>query len=1378
LLAVCFRQELSLLPRLQLVTAMKYEIEKGLTGDPRRRANDTVHGFVSQFWHTVHAWLELSPGDLLFVEGAEDFDVVSDESATATQVKATSSRITLRSSDVINTIKNFWDTQRKNTNRSIYYRFLTTSEKTQEKGAPFGQGVCGLDVWEHSIRDPSLVESLRSFFVTEKCFEGDLKDFIESATALDLVDKLISRIKWDVGAPETPAVQEAVNRKLIEFGVIRKVPTSHAVRVASSLLRTIAEAAASKEPRQFEYADFVQLFDDQTRVSIPIALHEAGMSALGSGLFGSLSSAPFTLDLHAAPQQKPPPLPRIYAPREKAVQQAQAQLLDRHIVCFQGSTGTGKTILAALVVRSEPNLIWGSLRGLNGRETALALRRLGQVIDENVSLRTIVLDDLDFDPVVVRDYEGVVVGLLFTVISRGGDVIVTSQRTFPSSIARALDTATDPTFPVPPMSQAEIESFAVSLGCPPEKNGHWSKLVYAQTEGHPQLVHAQLLTLSRQQWPQVDINAVVETPKEIAAERAQARMLLVALPEAEKRLLYHLSLITGPFRRDHAIKIAELPPAAAVPGEIFDHLLGPWIEPMTANYYRLSPLLANAAGEVWSPDKVTVSREQVGTALLRCGKLTNIEANQILMLGFLSRSRSLLFVVSSSLLARSVPLQKPIAQSLFWLTALVTDKPVFPEQPQINWMLRALQFHVAAALVDKNIAAIANRLDVETASESLRENYELPRLLSLLSVLLAFQVRLPPKMLLHFIDEIDRVYSQLAARNDDLGAGARELKTNLSRVTNNEGSVAAILFQFISIRCDGSEYLSETLIELRKARTQVIDHFREFFAENDSARMLVDRAWTGDEKRQSANWERCIKIMEDAVEFATELDVPNLADAAVRALVIVCDEYLNDRPRAFKVLETVGAKLPSHSNLLVDAHANLLSRDGKNVDALELWDRILPTWQIIPGSTDSSVVFAHRKAGIAAVNNGEFTRASRYFFDGVAKADAAGLSAIAAGLLADSAFAEWQANNFDRAISLFIDVMNRLEILPNTKEHIPSFRVRKIVGQMLLHIEHAAVGAQDKGAYAPPAGAGSNPEAGEKWLDLPVTSPDELWLLLAQCEAALYLTPRAFTELRTRLSLTTLPTVRWLGTELDVRHTIRKGDLSNLPITAQEMARVNRLVFGDRSIRDEPVEVANEALANAPAEAGDISVAIQVLIAGLLSNIARNVSPLEILDQWSQAIAGLVVEAGLASWIRDAREVLSMSVDEAATIARSEQEVPARRVLAAVKMSVDTALDVESLFYSHVTLLNYFAASVVRSAAAEFLVRIFTKVWRAKMLSTFALQSPRLTVPAVLVACESKLAPLQKSASILLAVQQAIGVRLPKNNQDQLTLIASKTQLL
>ena len=49
---------------------------KGLEGDPRRRANAAVREFIYQFWRTVEAWIELDPEELLFIEGAEDFDIV------------------------------------------------------------------------------------------------------------------------------------------------------------------------------------------------------------------------------------------------------------------------------------------------------------------------------------------------------------------------------------------------------------------------------------------------------------------------------------------------------------------------------------------------------------------------------------------------------------------------------------------------------------------------------------------------------------------------------------------------------------------------------------------------------------------------------------------------------------------------------------------------------------------------------------------------------------------------------------------------------------------------------------------------------------------------------------------------------------------------------------------------------------------------------------------------------------------------------------------------------------------------------------------------------------------------------------------------------
>jgi hypothetical protein len=40
-----------------------------------------------QFWRTVEAWIELDPEELLYVEGAEDFDIVGSDEATPVQVK-------------------------------------------------------------------------------------------------------------------------------------------------------------------------------------------------------------------------------------------------------------------------------------------------------------------------------------------------------------------------------------------------------------------------------------------------------------------------------------------------------------------------------------------------------------------------------------------------------------------------------------------------------------------------------------------------------------------------------------------------------------------------------------------------------------------------------------------------------------------------------------------------------------------------------------------------------------------------------------------------------------------------------------------------------------------------------------------------------------------------------------------------------------------------------------------------------------------------------------------------------------------------------------------------------------------------------------------
>jgi hypothetical protein len=73
---------------------------EGLVGDKRRQATDSIRGYVYQAYQSVLAWMRLGSDEVLFLEGAEDFDVHSADGVTATQVKDTagSGALTLRCS--------------------------------------------------------------------------------------------------------------------------------------------------------------------------------------------------------------------------------------------------------------------------------------------------------------------------------------------------------------------------------------------------------------------------------------------------------------------------------------------------------------------------------------------------------------------------------------------------------------------------------------------------------------------------------------------------------------------------------------------------------------------------------------------------------------------------------------------------------------------------------------------------------------------------------------------------------------------------------------------------------------------------------------------------------------------------------------------------------------------------------------------------------------------------------------------------------------------------------------------------------------------------------------------------------------------------------
>ena len=131
------------------------------------------------FEKSPYRWITLGKDDILYLEGAEDIDVLSPERAEAIQVKDTkgSGSVTLRSRDVLEAIGHFWELQEHNTNVISFFRFLTTAERGREQGAPFGT-TCGLNYWDHCKRPGADLHPLRAFLQSQQALPDTLREFL------------------------------------------------------------------------------------------------------------------------------------------------------------------------------------------------------------------------------------------------------------------------------------------------------------------------------------------------------------------------------------------------------------------------------------------------------------------------------------------------------------------------------------------------------------------------------------------------------------------------------------------------------------------------------------------------------------------------------------------------------------------------------------------------------------------------------------------------------------------------------------------------------------------------------------------------------------------------------------------------------------------------------------------------------------------------------------------------------------------------------------------------------------------------------------------------------------------------------------------------
>ncbi|WP_186060020.1 hypothetical protein [Burkholderia gladioli] len=243
-----------------------------LNGDPTRQAVPSLKGYDYQIWRTVEAWLGLREGEILYLECAEDFDLIGPDGATAVQVKSSTSNITLGSAEALDAINHFWNLTERNQERStVKMHFLTRGDVGLEKSRAF-RAEKGLHVWLRAASgDEGALTLLRTYLQGREEFPPDLREFLLNASAEMLREKLLRRIVWCTGEPSTEAVRESVEDMTVRLGKSKEIDAAFSIRAVPYFLAYCREAATRDEVgrRKLTVERRERVFADATNIPLP-----------------------------------------------------------------------------------------------------------------------------------------------------------------------------------------------------------------------------------------------------------------------------------------------------------------------------------------------------------------------------------------------------------------------------------------------------------------------------------------------------------------------------------------------------------------------------------------------------------------------------------------------------------------------------------------------------------------------------------------------------------------------------------------------------------------------------------------------------------------------------------------------------------------------------------------------------------------------------------------------------------------------------------------------------------------------------------------------------------------------------------------------------
>lgn len=1085
----------------------KPETNLPLAVDTARQAIDALRGYAYQLYVSSVAWVELAENELLALEVAEDYATLVGDTITATQVKDTKlgGTITSNSEAFSQTIESFVDLVERNPQKRVSLRFLSTSEIGREKliddridGQP-----C-LIYWRLAAKFAPVAplrDRLLSLSLTQR-----VKSYIEKFDDEGLRENLLQRIHWDCGQPPLEEVQRELDQLLVYLGNQSGLKPSEARAARPSVLERLLSVAINRDARTLSKADLLETLEAATHVSVPRAhfqqfvdVAQSGLTSAASGVrevAGSIYRTSSAIPTSELPRAK------VLIPRPELERRIAAGLAANGLCWVHGQTGFGKTQLARCVAENLGG-DWRVVSLLDLPPEAVSERLnslLFEIIDENLS--GLILDDLQ--PHAKNSLA--MARLVGAARRRDKGLLVTSYKPLPQRTILELGLDTFAGVEAEGFTEEETKALVSELGGEP---GTWGRYVHlAGGGGHPLLTAILAMDFQSTGWPASEfegLKSIVGANAGVKAARDEALRRLVDEMEPDVRiLLARLSISVAPVDQSAALKLAQLTPEVNDPARAIEVLSGRWMENVGNSRYRTSPLVSGIAAKTLTKEQQAQCHHLIADEVMSERPLDASRVNGAFLNALLGKNELALVRIAVSVAAADRESQEFLAEELFSLRMLTTEKSAYKENAFLSAQLRLAQLLLLVTHQDERVRDCWDRLQHEIALIEDEEVQSHIELMALSKLLISDSV----------VGKIPDIPA-LLLRLRGLGEAASDISSFDNEVegpeSSAEGPVTATELLFITQAAHipnvaALETFIKDLDQLSETERNVLlgGIFRGFY----DADLMISHPWVAEVGDDSLDANSAIAAYQRITEITKQWQDKRFAIAATVTEAVLNDEYLADPDTALEVIKHGEAKFGNHTTL-TRARARVLYRSEKHGEHIKIAEGLIGTHK--PNQTAEQMHLV-REVAISAAELGDWSRAAELFDyayrireDIAAIEDGEDLFLMRIGLLADAAIAEWHVGDTTQALKKITEAL-RISWHLDPDHSYAVLALKRLIGQAIVWISSQKGDRQlliDGQAPKIAPGFVSTPNPAKGMDELPVGLPEYQWYLLASADIAL-----------------------------------------------------------------------------------------------------------------------------------------------------------------------------------------------------------------------------------------------------------------------------------